>query len=585
MITELPSKGGSWIDRVEPRTASVEAATIDVTIVLGSAAAGAVDVTLAFNGAAPGAPVSAPVSADGLRATLLGVALPEGTRPWTLGAGNLFTLTVTLVASGDALSVRSGLRALSAVASGNATRLAVNGEVVKLRGFNRHTMWPDTGAAVTPEQEAVDLALVLGVRANYIRGGHYPQSQHWLDLLDENGIAIWEEALGPGTSTKNMQDPYFMSNTLAATRAMAEASIAHPSVIMRAAARPVRAPQPLRGCPHFLCATPLHDPPPPFFLPDGFFNEGPSSDVNACPGYAANAAAVRAASGSAAWRMVTWASDKTTSDKCLANADIVSFNNYPGWYQAPGDIGDAATTWKRLVDWATSTYPGKPFTVSETGGGGIYEWNNASAPAPGPFWSQQYQSSLVSADVNYLLGDARVTGLSLWLLIDFKVDGAAAREATARAARATDHPLPPSPAPAQTSRAGSATTCRRPPCALATCPCPGTARLSTCSAAAPPAARPSRAAAPMGRITRARSTGGAARSSNTASSAPFTAPTRPAKELAGYNESTIPTYKARPARPPPLSKRWCGRGGARRARPPPPRPRRGARARGRPRRP
>lgn len=98
-------------------------------------------------------------------------------------------------------------------------RLTINGETVKLLGFNRHTMWPDTGAAVTPAQEAADLALLQKLNSNYVRGAHYPQvcvsclspyllsshpplyhpprsqSQSWLDALDEAGIVLWEESL------------------------------------------------------------------------------------------------------------------------------------------------------------------------------------------------------------------------------------------------------------------------------------------------------------------------------------------------------------------------------------------------------
>lgn len=40
---------------------------------------------------------------------------------------------------------------------------------VQMLGFNRHTLWLDTGAAVTPEQEATDLAILQGLNATYVR--------------------------------------------------------------------------------------------------------------------------------------------------------------------------------------------------------------------------------------------------------------------------------------------------------------------------------------------------------------------------------------------------------------------------------
>lgn len=142
------------------------------------------------------------------------------------------------------------------------------------------------------------MALLQELNANYVRGAHYPQSQSWLDLCDEMGVAIWEEALGPGVSTADIQNAWFMANHLQAVTDMVVTSIAHPSVILSA-----------------------------------FFNEGPSSDPNACAGYAASAAAIRAVANTgnnAPTRFVTWANDHTTSDVCIAFEDVISFNSYPG---------------------------------------------------------------------------------------------------------------------------------------------------------------------------------------------------------------------------------------------------------------
>ena len=93
-----------------------------------------------------------------------------------------------------------------------------------------------------------------------------------------------------------------------------------------------------------------------------------------------------------------------------------------GWYGSPGCVSCANDTWKRLSDWSALTYPGKPFTVSETGGGGIFEWVNDTSPGEGQFWSQKYQANLVSTDAAFLVGNANVSGVALWLLHDFKVD-------------------------------------------------------------------------------------------------------------------------------------------------------------------
>ena len=85
-------------------------------------------------------------------------------------------------------------------------------------------------------------------------------------------------------------------------------------------------------------------------------------------------------------------------------------------------MSNVEVTWKRLSDWVMNNHPTKPFTVSETGGGGLYEWKNDTSKAPGLFWSQKYQASLVTADASYLAGNNNVSGVTLWLLHDFKVD-------------------------------------------------------------------------------------------------------------------------------------------------------------------
>ena len=126
------------------------------------------------------------------------------------------------------------------------------------------------------------MALLIGLNANYVRGAHYPQAQSWLDLCDENGVAVWEEALGPGTTVQDMNNSYFIQNQVVAVDSMVGTSVNHPSVVFHA-----------------------------------FANEGPSDNAEACVGYAALAAAVRARVSSS-WRMVTWANNKLSNDKCIA---------------------------------------------------------------------------------------------------------------------------------------------------------------------------------------------------------------------------------------------------------------------------
>lgn len=75
-----------------------------------------------------------------------------------------------------------------------------------------------------------------------------------------------------------------------------------------------------------------------------------------------------------------------------------------------------------MADWVATTWPTKPFFVSETGGGAIFEWLNDTIPAPGALWSQAYQARLLNADASFLSASARVSGLTLWQFCDIHAD-------------------------------------------------------------------------------------------------------------------------------------------------------------------
>eukprot|EP00043_Microstomoeca_roanoka_P005530 m.56349 g.56349 ORF g.56349 m.56349 type:complete len:614 (+) comp13009_c1_seq4:187-2028(+) len=374
ILHEIPST--TYILQVETFTLSLQG-DIRVRVVLG----GDVDVSwvhlaLQFDGQAPTMSTTVDVM-DGV-ATLT-ATVPNATL-WSPSQPNLHTLLVTLNGGADAVLVRFGLRLLGI--DSNA-RITINGDEVKLRGFNRHTMWPDTGSALTLEQVEQDIALLKEVGANYVRGAHYPQDQRFLDLCDENGIMIWEETLGPSVTLENLLDPYWLHYQLQAVNEMVSASINHPCVIFHA-----------------------------------FYNEGPSDQKLARPGYNASAAVIRARVGFPPSRLVTWASNKKTSDVCLDITDVISFNSYPAWYDHPGDLNQPKIFWQSQVDWVQQNWPQKPFTISETGAGAIYEWQNTTDTR----WSQKYQAEVVQQDIEFALQNNRVSGLTIWQFSDIKAN-------------------------------------------------------------------------------------------------------------------------------------------------------------------
>lgn len=123
-------------------------------------------------------------------------------------------------------------------------------------------------------------------------------------------------------------------------------------------------------------------------------------------------------------RLITWADNKRINSLCLEHADVISFNDYPGWYQNLGDLGAPAHLWGRYAADVRKHYPLKPFTISETGGGGVYEWRNTTLNSDGVAvqWSQLYQAQLVEADIEVALSDTNISGISLWQFADSKAN-------------------------------------------------------------------------------------------------------------------------------------------------------------------
>ena len=73
----------------------------------------------------------------------------------------------------------------------------LNGQVVKLRGLNRHQTFPFVGQAMPKRVQRRDaLILKKELKCNLVRTSHYPQSRHFLDCCDEIGLLVLEEIPG-----------------------------------------------------------------------------------------------------------------------------------------------------------------------------------------------------------------------------------------------------------------------------------------------------------------------------------------------------------------------------------------------------
>jgi beta-galactosidase len=114
-------------------------------------------------------------------------------RLWSPDTPNLYRCRVTLStpAGETRLDERFGMRSLEFVENGP---FKLNGERLLLRGTQRHADHAGVAAAMSDELVRKEMRMIRDMGANFIRLGHYQQDRLVLDLCDELGLMVWEEA-------------------------------------------------------------------------------------------------------------------------------------------------------------------------------------------------------------------------------------------------------------------------------------------------------------------------------------------------------------------------------------------------------
>jgi beta-galactosidase len=153
------------------------------------------------------------------------VAKPE---LWSPEAPHLYRCRVTLSSpAGDMhREERFGIRQLEFVEHGP---FKLNGKRLLLRGTQRHADHAGVAAAMSDDQVREEMRLIREMGANFIRLGHYQQDRLVLDLCDELGLMVWEEApwcrAGVGSEA-------FQQNAKAMLTSMIDQNYNHPSIIL-----------------------------------------------------------------------------------------------------------------------------------------------------------------------------------------------------------------------------------------------------------------------------------------------------------------------------------------------------------------
>ena len=147
---------------------------------------------------------------------------------WDVDHPVLYTCEVTVTANGQKMtaSERFGFRSFEFIDKGP---FMLNGKRLLLRGTHRHEDHAGVAAAMTEEQMIQEMKMMKEMGVNFIRLGHYQQSEIILNLCDELGILVWEEIPwcrgGVGNETYREQAKRMLTN-------MITQHYNHPSVII-----------------------------------------------------------------------------------------------------------------------------------------------------------------------------------------------------------------------------------------------------------------------------------------------------------------------------------------------------------------
>jgi beta-galactosidase len=130
----------------------------------------------------------------------------------------------------EVVSVVTGFRTVRI--SGNS--LLINGKKVMIRGVNRHDHHPEKGKAVSVEDMRADLVLMKQHNVNAVRCSHYPNDSRLLDLCDELGLYVIDEANAESHAwnTSLCHDPLYRDTWMSRISRMVERDRNHPSIIM-----------------------------------------------------------------------------------------------------------------------------------------------------------------------------------------------------------------------------------------------------------------------------------------------------------------------------------------------------------------
>jgi len=302
-----------------------------------------------------------------------------GVTPWNVDFPVLYHAAVRLCtgehwAYTDDLIDRFGFRTVEV----RGKDILFNGEKLTIKGFNRHEEYGPFGCTIPVEAMAHDIHLMKDMGANAVRTCHYPNDPRFLDLCDEMGLLVWEESHARGLNGATMRLPNFREQNLTCTREMVQQHYNHPAIF-------------IWGC----------------------LNECADDTDYGAECYRETFRLLDELDPS---RPMTAALLERPGGKVFGDSDVVSVNIYPKWYFS-GSVHESMD--KKLREIEAGGGAGKPFIISEIGGGAIYGYHD---PIGQSKWSEERQCTILREQITSVLSHPDCAGIFIWQFADVRVD-------------------------------------------------------------------------------------------------------------------------------------------------------------------
>jgi beta-glucuronidase len=278
---------------------------------------------------------------------------------------------VTLTGAGDEIKDKIGFRTIQV----RGQDLLLNGKPVFLRGISLHDENPLIPGR--PRSEG-DLRMLLtwakALNCNYVRLAHYPHNEIMLRLADELGIMVWAEVPVYWTISWDNADTYRNADRQLSDLITRDKNRASVIIWSIGNETPLSAPRlsfmsRLAERAHILDSTRLV---------------------------------------SAALEVHRKGNEIIVDDPLGEKLDLVSFNEYAGWY------GDDKP--EDLPNYHFSIKYDRPVIITEFGGDALGGFHADSATR----WSEEYQARLYRYQLQMLQGIGALRGMTPWILVDFR---------------------------------------------------------------------------------------------------------------------------------------------------------------------